>query len=237
MHSVLRGSLLLIVCSPFAVRPQSLKPLPTEFVNCVTNQRGVATASNKQRTPLVKSSVGNIAYGEVTAETSRGGSCQNNTTVYTAGSNGSFRPVLQQGVERIPDGSIYDGNGIAYLSWSPSGRNLLAVLFQWTYGTDAGGNYKYFVIGKEDNSANLIFPERAIWEKFKPPCNALISFNGWVDNQRIRLEVRPFVATDEEGKRDPTPACIKETTMFSFDIVTKAASRASPMGNRNNSPR
>ena len=237
MQSVVRTSLLLIVCFPFALNPQSLNPLPTESVDCVTNQRGVPILSNKQQTPLVKSSVGNIAYGEVRAEKSGNGSCQNKTTVYMAESNGSFRPVLRQGVERIPDGSVYDGNGIAYLSWSPSGRNLLVVLFQWTYGTDAGGNYKYFLIGKEDNSAKLIFPERAIWEKFKRPCYALISFKEWVDNQRIGLEVRPFVATDEEGNRDPTPACIKEAIMFSFDVVTKAARRASPMGNRDNSHR
>src|SRR5207302_7691183 len=169
-------------------------------------------------------------YGEVNAELLRGGGCHNNTTVYMAKTNGSFRPILRQGVEGLPDGTIYDGNGVAYLNWSPSGRSLLVVLFQWTKGTDDGGNYKYFLIEEDDNSAKLIFPEHAIWEQFKRPCLALIKFDGWIDNQRIGLEVRPFVATDEEGKRDPTPACIKETTMFSFDVVRQAANRRFPNG-------
>jgi len=237
MHSVLPASLMLIVCFPFALCAQSLKPLPTEFVDCVTNQRGVPILPKKQETALIKSSVGKTAYGEVNAELLRGGGCQNNTTVYMAENNGPFRPIVRQGLERLPDGSIYDGNGVEYLEWSPSGRNLLVVLFQWMKGTDDGGNYKYFLIEEDENSAKLIFPERAIWEQFKRPCSALIKFNGWVDNQRIALEVRPFVATDEEGKPDPTPTCIKEATTFSFDVVTNEVKPASPMGNKDNSHR
>jgi hypothetical protein len=183
MHS-LRAVLLLSVCFPFALRAQSLKPLPTEFVDCVTNKRGVPILSNKQETPLIKSGVGKTAYGEVNAELLPGGGCQNNTTVYMAGNNGPFRPVLRQG-----------------------------------------------------GAAKLIFPERAIWEQFKRPCSALIRFNGWVDNQRIGLEVRPFVATDYEGEPDPSPACVKEATMFFFDVATNAVRLASPTGNKDNSHR
>src|SRR5437879_2004875 len=106
MHSVLRASLMLIVCFPFALHAQSLKPLPTEFVDCVTNQRGVPILSKKQETALIKSSVGKTAYGEVNAELLRGGGCHNNTTVYMAKTNGSFRPILRQGVEGLPDGTI-----------------------------------------------------------------------------------------------------------------------------------
>ena len=187
MQNVLPASLMLIACFPFALHAQSLKPLPTEFVNCVTNQRGVPVQANKQQTPLVKSSTGNVAYGEVRAEALRAGSCQNSTTVYRAESSGSFRPILRQGVERLPDGSVYDGNGVAYLDWSPSGEKLMVVLFQWTYGTDGGGNYKYFLIEEGDHSAKLIFPERAIGEHFQRLCSAVTRFKGWIDNQRIGL--------------------------------------------------
>ena len=41
MGNVLPAILIVIVCFPFAFNAQSLKPLPTEFVDCVTNQRGV----------------------------------------------------------------------------------------------------------------------------------------------------------------------------------------------------
>ncbi|PYX97078.1 MAG: hypothetical protein DMG63_15375 [Acidobacteria bacterium] len=227
MGNVLPAILIVIVCFPFAFNAQSLKPLPTEFVDCVTNQRGVPVASNKQQTPLIKSRSGIVAYAEITAQSSTIGQCQNSTTVYVGQGNGSFRRVLRQGVERISDGSIYDGNGVAYMSWSPSGRNLLVVLFQWIWGTDGDGNYKYFLIKAGDNAARLMFPERAIWEQFKHPCYAQISFNGWVDDERIQLETRPFINFDEEGKPDPTPSCIKEPTMFSFDVLTDAVSGSS----------
>ena len=237
MRNVLSASLMLIACFPFALNAQSLKPLPTEFVDCVTNERGAFIASRKEQTPMLTSSIGSIAYAEVSAETSGDGDCENNTTVYIAERNGgAFRPVLRQGEEHLPDSSIYDGNGVAYLSWSPSGKNLLAVVFQWTYGTDGGGNYKYLLI-EEDNSAKLILPERAIWEQFKKPCYASISFNGWIDNRRIGLEVRPFVAMDDEDEPDPTPSCVKEATTFSFDLGTKEASPNSPVGNNGNSHR
>ncbi len=230
MRNVYHASLILIVCFPFAVNGQSLRPLPTEFVDCLTNQLGVPVASNRRQTSLFESKVGIAAYAEIEAKASTPAHCQNSTTVYVGKSKGSFRPVLRQDVERLPDGSVYDGNGVPYLSWSPSGATLLVVLFQWTYGTDSGGNYKYFLIEKEHNSAKLILPERAIWKMFKGPCSALINFNGWIDNRRIGLEVRPFVATDEEGKPDTIPACVKETTTFSFDVLTMAASGAFPVG-------
>ena len=153
MGNVLPAILIVIVCFPFAFNAQSLKPLPTEFVDCVTNQRGVPVASNKQQTPLIKSRSGIVAYAEITAQSSTIGQCQNSTTVYVGQGNGSFRRVLRQGVERISDGSIYDGNGVAYMSWSPSGRNLLVVLFQWIWGTDGDGNYKYFLIKAGDNAS------------------------------------------------------------------------------------
>ena len=148
----LKFAMMFVQWFPLGLSAQSLKPLSTEFVDCVKNQRGASVASNKQRTPLVKPSVGSISYGEVSAELLPGGSCQTTTTVYVAENNGPFRPVLRQGLERLADGSIYDGSGVAYLSWSPSGSNLLAVLFQWTNGTDGGGNYKYFVIPRGETS-------------------------------------------------------------------------------------
>ena len=229
MRNILRASLILIVCFPFASNAQSLKPLSTEFVDCVRNQLAVPVASHKQRTPVIESKTGSLAYGEISAEES-GGSCQNSTVVYVADINGSFRPALQQGVETLPDGSIYDGNGAAYMSWSPSGRTLLVVLFQWTWGTDDGGNYKYFLIKTGDNAPKLLLPERTIRKQFKQPCTALISFNRWVDDTRIELQVRPFVATNEEGEPAGTRSCINVATLFSFDIERDTVSQSLPTG-------
>ena len=177
MRNILQASLMLILYFPFALNAQSLQPLSTEFVDCVRNQRGVPVASRRQQTPVVESKIGSRAYGEISAEASRGGGCEVSTIVYVAKIHGSFRPALQQGVESLPDGSIYDGNGVAYMSWSPSGRKLLVVVFQWTWGTDGGGNFKYFLIETGDHAAKLMLPERAIWKQFKRPCTALISFN------------------------------------------------------------
>jgi hypothetical protein len=218
----MRASLLLIVCLPFSLLGQSLKPLSAEFVNCVTNPNGVPVASHKQRTPVVESKTGSRAYGEVNAQSSKIGVCENRTVVYVADINGAFRPILQQNLETTGDGSVYDGNGVSYLSWSPSGKNLLVVLFQWTWGTDGGGNNKYFLIDIGDDSPKLISPERAIRKQFSQPCASLINFTRWLDDHRIELEVRPFIARNEEGEPDGTASCVKETTMFSFDIASNA---------------
>ena len=230
MRNIWHAGLTLIVCLPFALKAQSLKPLSTEFVDCVTNEGGAFVASRKQQTPVLESKIGNRAYGEVSAEASGSGGCPVSTIVYVAEGNGSFRPALQQGVERLSDGSVYDGSGVAYMSWSPSGRKLLVVLFQWTWGTDGGGNYKYFLIEPGHNAAELIFPERAIWKQFKRPCAALIDFNRWVDDERIQLEVRPFVSTNEEGEPDETSSCVKEAAMRSFDVVRNKISQSLPTG-------
>jgi hypothetical protein len=47
MRNIFEVGLTLIVCSPFTLNAQSLKPLPTEFVDCVTNERGAFVASRK----------------------------------------------------------------------------------------------------------------------------------------------------------------------------------------------
>ncbi|HET9743316.1 MAG TPA: hypothetical protein VFQ00_11250 [Terriglobales bacterium] len=143
--------------------------------------------------------------------------------MYVAENNGSFRPALQQGLEQLPDGSVYDGNGVAYLSWSPSGKDLLVVLSQWTWGTDESGEYKYLLIETRTSSAKLLSPERTIRKQFKNPCAALINVYRWVDDKRIELEVRPFTAINDEGKPDGTPSCVKTATMFSFDVVGNTA--------------
>jgi hypothetical protein len=50
-----------------------------------------------------------------------------------------------------------------------------------------------------------------------PVRSTLISFNKWIDHERIELEASPFVAINEEGEADATPSCVKEATPLSFD--------------------
>jgi hypothetical protein len=214
----------LLLWSGYAQGPQSHTVQPkfgTEFVQCVRDDKGVDIASREMRTPVIVSKDGPKSFGVVLAEL-QGSSCRNRTTVYLAEPGRPFRLVFQQEVERDPDpaGTIYDGNGIEALRWSPSGKYLLAEITQWTWGSDFGFNTKYLVIAHDSSSVKQIFPEKTIRALFKSPCSMTIKSIGWSGEAGIRMEASPFI--DEENG---TPSCINSPTSFLFNIVTEKATR------------
>lgn len=68
--------------------------------------------------------------------------------------------------------------------------------------------------------ARVISPAEAVWKQFKQPCTGRIETPGWIDDDRIQVDVNPFVDTDEEGVRSSIPSCVKGPVKFSFDVDT-----------------
>lgn len=95
-------------------------------------------------------------YAVVTAEHSQQCSCANNSAVYIAGRGRKLRLALQQKLERLPDGTVYDGNGVEAIRWSPSGDRMVVEVWQWTWGSDFGSNTKYIVLSPATEAATEI---------------------------------------------------------------------------------
>lgn len=196
------------------------KPLATQYVECVRNDKGVDVKSRKMQTPIFVSRNGDRAFGVVAAQLTPGRGCQNTTMLYAAESHSSFRLVFQQEPEPAPVSSVYDGNGIQAICWSPSGKRVLAEISQWIWGSDFGWNDKYVIFSPGDRTAHPILPVDSVVKQFKQPCGALIETTGWIDDERIELTASPFIGTDEEGTPDGTPPCVKTPVKFSFDVRT-----------------
>ncbi len=197
---------------------QSGKPLATEYVECVRNGRGVDVASRKLQTPIFESKKGGRAFGIASAQIVAGQGCQNETMLYVAEPHNSFRLVFQQGPERNPDSSIFDGNGIGTIRWSPAGRRVLAEISQWIWASDSGVSTKYVLFTSGDRNAKQISPDEALRRQFKQPCGMDLHTTAWIDDDHIELVVTPFTWIDVEGLTDPTPSCVKEPMKFSFDV-------------------
>jgi hypothetical protein len=169
-------------------------------------------------TPVFDSKQGFRAYGVVIARRSPEGACDNTTTVYLAEPGGTFRVVFQQQAERLPDGSVYDGNGIENLLWSAAGTRLLIEVSQWSWGTDSTWNTKYLLVTAETGTATELPITAAIQKHFGSPCAWIDSSGGWLDDQRIAIKIKPISDVDEEGNAGPTPSCVENATRFSFDV-------------------
>src|SRR3954468_16747526 len=63
-------------------------------------------------TPVFDSKQKFKAYGVVVACRSPEGVCENTTSVYFTKPEGTVQVAFQQQSERLPDGGVYDGNGI-----------------------------------------------------------------------------------------------------------------------------
>jgi hypothetical protein len=211
--------------------PQPAKSLSTQYVECVRNDKGVDVASREVKTPVFTSKKGARAFGVVAAAKISPGGCQNRTTLYLAQPHGSFQLVYQQGTELTQDGSIYDGNGIEAIRWSPSGKRVLIQISQWIWGSDFGENTKY-VVTTGNRKARVISPAEAVWKQFKQPCTARIQTHGWIDDDRIQVDVNPFVDTDEEGVRSSIPSCVKGPVKFSFGVDTGSLHMLAAAGSR-----
>jgi hypothetical protein len=158
------------------------------------------------------------AYGLVVASYSPEGTCKNTSTVYLAEPGGKFRVALQQTEERLPDGSVYDGNGIENVQWSPSGTRLLIEVSQWTWGTDTGSYTKYILVTASEDEPREVPILSAIQRYFAQECARLVSSKGWLDDKHIGIEIKPDQDVDEDGKGGPTRSCVGTTTQFSFDV-------------------
>jgi hypothetical protein len=195
-----------------------VKPLPTQYLECARDDTGVDIASRSVPTPVFDSKQGFSAYGVVIASRSSEGACKNTTTVYFAEPAGTFRVVFQQQSERLPDGSVYDGNGIENVLWSPSGSRLLIEVSQWTWGTDSTWNTKYILFSPATGEVRELPVAAAIQKHFGKTCAWLASSKAWLDDVLIDIEFKPYNDVDEEGNAGPTPSCVGKPTRFSFDV-------------------
>lgn len=194
------------------------KPLPTQYVECVQDDKGVNVASRSMPTPIFDSKRGFKAYGVVIASRSPEGACTNTTTVYFAEPAGTFRVAFQQQTQRLPDGSVFDGNGIENIRWSPAGTRLLIEVSQWTWGTDSTWNTKYILISPATDEVWEVPITAAIQKHFAKTCAWLDSSKEWLDESRIDIELKPYKDVDEEGDPEPTPSCVAKPTRLSFDV-------------------
>jgi hypothetical protein len=208
---------VLLCCVATTVHSQE-KPLKTEYLECLRNNKGRDVASRSLQTPVFVSKQGFKAYGLVVASYSPEGTCKNTSTVYLAEPGGKFRVALQQTEERLPDGSVYDGNGIENVQWSPSGTRLLIEVSQWTWGTDTGSYTKYILVTASEDEPREVPILSAIQRYFAQECARLVSSKGWLDDKHIGIEIKPDQDVDEDGKGGPTRSCVGTTTQFSFDV-------------------
>ena len=207
-------SLLLCTLASAAVAQRD-KPLATAYVECVRDEIGRDIASRSVRTPTFKSVRGTV-YAVVTAERSQQYSCENNTAVYISGRDRKRRLVFQQKPERLPDGTVYDGNGVEAIRWSPSGDRIVVEVSQWTWGTDFGWNTKYIVLSPATDAATEIPVLSDIAQQFPQECVRNVVSKGWRDNTHIAVEVGPAKDVDEEGLPGPTPSCVVKPTTYLF---------------------
>jgi hypothetical protein len=203
-----------------ALSAQLNKALATQYLECVRNAEGKDVASRKEQTPVFATEDGTRAYGVAAAEYGSG-TCKNTSFVYIAKPQRPFVLLFKQVAEPLPDGTVYDGNGIQAIRWSPSGKWLLIEISQWAWGTDSTFHTKYLLLHRGENAPRQIMPEETIWKRFTHRCQMSNASRGWTDNSHIEFEVSPSQTKDEEGVPDPEPPCVKQMTRFSFDVVSQ----------------
>lgn len=216
--SLCRCHAYLLFCCLAANAFAERKPFPAQYVECVQGDKGADVASRSIRTPVFQSKQGFKAYGVVIANRSPEGACQNTTTVYVAEPAGTFRVAFQQQAERLPDGSVYDGNGIENIRWSPAGSRLFLEVSQWTWGTDSTWNTKYILVSTATGEVRELPVAAAIQKQFGKTCAWLASSKAWLDDVLLDIELKPYNEVDEEGNAGPTPSCVGKPTRFSFDV-------------------
>jgi hypothetical protein len=204
---------------PGSALAQASQPLVTRYVQCVRDQKGRNMASRTVRTPIFESKQGVRAYGVVTAAVSSAPACQNTTTIYIAGRGEHFRVAFRQGPEALPDSTVYDGNGVEAIRWSPAGERLLVEVSQWAWGTDSSWSRRYVLIDLEHQTTRDLPLISALNTQFGKECVRQVTSKGWIDDTRIEVEVSPAREVDEEGNASRVPSCVQKPTAFSFDIT------------------
>jgi len=117
-------------------------------------------------------------------------------------------------IPRVDTSSALGGRGNA---WSPAGTWLLIVISQWTWGTDSTWNTKYILSNPSTGELRELPITAAIQKHFAKPCTWLVSSQGWLDDGRIDIELKPNRNVGEEGDPGPTPSCVEKATRFEFD--------------------
>ena len=213
-------AIFFLSCLLTPLSAQVSKSLTTQYLECARNAIGNTVGSRTERTPVFAAKDKARAYGVVAAKYGYG-ACTNTSSVYTAAPQRPFTLVFKQVAEPLPDGTVYDGNGIQAIRWSPSGKRLLIEVSQWTWGTDSTWNTKYMLLNRDGNALRQIMPEEAIWKRFTTPCQISVTSRGWTDDSHIEFEVAPSQTYDVEGVPDPDPPCVERTTKFTFDVVSQ----------------
>jgi hypothetical protein len=208
---------LLLCCVSASAFAQN-KPLVTRYIECMRDDKGRDIGSQTMRTPVFDSKRGFKVYGVVVASQTQQETCNNTSTIYLAEPAGTFRVAFQQTSEFLPDGGVYDGNGIEGIEWSPSGTRTLIQVSQWTWGSDFGWNTKYILLAAAEGIARELPLSAAIQRHFAQPCARLVNTKGWLDDGRISIEVMPVNDLDEEGIADQTASCVEQPTLFTFEV-------------------
>jgi hypothetical protein len=186
----------VVIFLPYLLTPLSAqvsKPLTTQYLECARDALGNVVGSRTERTAVFAAKDKARAYGVVAAKYGYG-ACTNISSVYIAAPQRPFTLVFKQVAEPLPDGTVYDGNGIQAIRWSPSGKRLLIEVSQ---------------------------PEEVILKRFTNPCQMSVTSRGWSDDSHIEFEVGPSKTYDVEGVPDPEPPCVEHTTKFTFDVVSQ----------------
>jgi len=209
----------LIILALFLAWPQSTdkkdQPLASTtnpaYLSCTvwTGKSWTSPATRSARTPLMKSSRGLLAYGEVKAA-ANGGECENTTELYVAAGPGEqFRRVYTKG----PSDS--GGNGIRLVGWSPSGDQLLAEVTVWEYETDRGFGYIPVIYNTSTNSTKEIPALGKALDRFLgSDCEFEQSVRGWKNERRIIVQVSRTPLSDEYEQH----FCFNKPKLLDYDL-------------------
>ncbi len=212
--------LCLLICTLLRSAAAQSKALETNYVQCMRDSSGRDIASRRVRTPTFKSAQGRRAYGVVSANVSSSAGCRNSTSIYIADRGGAFRVAFRQQPEPLPDGTVYDGNGIEAIRWSPSGQRLLVEVSQWTWGTDSSWFTKFVLIAPDRRGFRELPVLGTLAKQFRKECVRQVTSKGWLDERRIAIEIGPAKDVPDEDGTASVPSCVQQATSFTFDVET-----------------
>jgi hypothetical protein len=191
------------------------------YLGCMTwtGHEWTTPTARSARTPILESSKGFRAYGEVRVVV-KDGSCENTTKLYVASAaERSFRTVYSP--------SVSDGSGIRLVGWSPSGDKLLAEVTLWRYETDLGYGHLALIYDASKGSAKEIHAlDQVLDHHFGTDCNFELAVQGWKTDEQLLVKISPL-----ESEEDEPHDCVKEPQLVVFDLIKETVD---PGGRKNN---
>src|SRR6185295_20080345 len=172
----------------------------TSYVNCWDpklskwrskfGRSAVLTSNNRQYRAYVE--VEATAFEALDAQTYRGPSCANISTLFVAGPNQrNFRAAYIQ----LPEAYLL-GNGLRLVSWSPNGRELLIEVVQWQYESDVDVGRRPLLYDAEFGTVtdfDLLILAKTLG--FSQDCRFSVSARGFSANSEPVIEVLPVNLT------------------------------------------